>query len=288
MRVLFFSVLFFSISASAVFDGHPDFIKKMQNPANYRVNRGLLNLQSRSICGSADFQQVNDYDGSKVTIDFVNEMKTSVGALATVVEGGPSSKYCTGTLVAEDLFLTAGHCVDSKTVGDVVAFDYEYAVGTKDLIQGKEFNVIEVVESGSQFSLDYAIIRLGGTPGKEFGFKQLNLDPVFEADVITIIQHPLGEPKQVDSGTIDGFATKQLLYNDVDTRPGSSGSGVIDQDGYVIGVHTNGGCGFSGGSNKGTRVEVMAQESALVTSLARPPVVPVPSEPVPEEPIPGV
>ena len=69
--------------------------------------------------------------------------------------------------------------------------------------------------------------------------------------MIALIQHPAGDPKKVDVGHIVRVEAKQIYYDDVDTQGGSSGSGVRDASGAVIGVHTNGGCTAQGGANSG-------------------------------------
>jgi V8-like Glu-specific endopeptidase len=41
-----------------------------------------------------------------------------------------------------------------------------------------------------------------------------------------------------------------LYYVDLDTSVGSSGAGVLNRDGYLVGVHTDGDC-VKGGTNWG-------------------------------------
>jgi hypothetical protein len=59
---------------------------------------------------------------------------------------------------------------------------------------------------------------------------------------ITIIGHPNAAPKQIEAGTVASFSTNYLRYGNVDTLGGSSGSGVLNSLGQIVGVHTNGGC----------------------------------------------
>lgn len=252
----------FSITTFAASTEHPLFMDKMANLESFVAHPTVSDFALRSICGTSDLVYVNDYDGSLgVSQEFVETHKPSVGKMNSVI--------CTGTLIGEDLFITASHCVGNKTVGEEILFDYEYEAGSQTtLLEQKVFNVTEIVEDGASSGLDYAVLRLEGTPGREIGFKNLNKAPLVGGDAIAIIQHPGGRPKMIEAGTVSGFNTNQLLYGDLDTEGGSSGSGVLDQDGLIVGIHTNGGCYGSAGQNKGTRVEVMAQNSQLIDELA--------------------
>src|SRR5262245_1199002 len=64
----------------------------------------------------------------------------NVGALVRIVEGNAASTYeaiCSGTLIAQDLFLTAAHCGDEDP-RVVVTFDPDLTDGVSggDLISG--------------------------------------------------------------------------------------------------------------------------------------------------------
>ena len=260
----------FSFSAFAISTEHPEFQKKLANPEGYVAQSQVADFATDSICGTSDLMYVNDYDGSLgVDKEFVDFNKPAVGKMNGV--------GCTGTMIGEDLFLTASHCVGGGTVGEEVLFDYEYEVGGQTTImEYKPFKVAEIVEDGAQYNLDFAVLRLEGTPGVDYGFRSLSKEVLQEGEPITIIQHPGGRPKMIESGTIFGFNPDQLLYGDLDTEGGSSGSGVLNHDGFIVGVHTHGGCFGSSGQNKGTRVEVMAQNSEFIDQLATPPVAPQP------------
>src|SRR5262245_45226638 len=89
-------------------------------------------VDQESICGRTnDAQHVNSYNGTLgPSIAFVQANKGSKGAMESTNSDSQQVKYCSGTLIAADLFLTAGHCVDASTVGDFVAFNYERAAGS--------------------------------------------------------------------------------------------------------------------------------------------------------------
>jgi V8-like Glu-specific endopeptidase len=220
-------------------------------------------IEQLSICGATnDAQHVNSYNGALgPSTAFVQANKNSKAALESSPTGG---KFCSGTLISTNLFLTAGHCVDSGSVGEFVAFNFERAANSTALLPQTHVRITAVVEDGVS-GVDYAILRLEGSPGNTFGVAPVATADPANGTAITIIGHPSGQPKQIEAGTVAGRrGTNYLTYGNVDTLGGSSGSGVINNAGQVVGVHTNGGCTASGGTNSGVRIARIRQVSATL------------------------
>jgi hypothetical protein len=245
---------------------HPAFLMKLQNPAQYDAAETLAALDSaETICGTNDLQFVNAYDGTLgPTVDFVQAHKVPVGAIARASD--KTKKYCSGTLVGTNVFLTAGHCVGTKTVGELVSFRYELegAAGS-DALPEAFFRIAAVIDAPS--TKDIALLRLDGDPGALFGWALLYKDLLPVSSAITIIQHPLGDPKMVEGGTVSS-TDKGYWYSDLDTQPGSSGSGILEASGRVAGVHTDGYCSPAGGSNYGVTMPDALQASAALGDVA--------------------
>jgi V8-like Glu-specific endopeptidase len=222
-------------SAARAGDDNPAFLLKRSNPARYRFQEDTR----RSICGPNDLQHVNDYNGTLgQPVEFVKKFSPAVGALA---QGTPENnrKFCSGTLISENLFLTASHCIDSTITQKFAVFGYEKAAGSADLLPQEAFKIAEVIEDGNASVLDYAILRIEGNPGAKYGFTPIRAVLPDANHLLTIIQHPKGQPKQIESGPLVPNNGKYMAYADLDTEPGSSGSGVLDQTGMLVGVHTN-------------------------------------------------
>lgn len=246
---------------------NPDFIRQIANPAAYIFNKNL-NL-TESICGANNLQHVSEYDGSRgQPVEFVSKYEQAVGALAFGTLPN-TSKYCSGSLISEDLFLTASHCVDSTILKEFAVFNYQKNQGTPQLATQEHFKILSVVEKALG-GLDYGIIKIDGKPGLKYGFQKINIKDVEDGNLLTIIQHPSGKPKMVDVGHKNGLRNiNYMTYGDLDTEPGSSGSGVLDQNGFVVGVHTNGGCGPSSGENAAVLMTEIAKVSKTVQALAQ-------------------
>lgn len=255
---------------------------------------------AETICGPRDrSQDVERYDGSLgPMIDFVARYRGPTGQVqwndipdsAFPPHARPNQfvknvRYCTGTLIRDNMFLTAGHCLTPQTgiegwVTPVhqtngklipyspaelaplmhVNFNYEIDPATGYPRVPDVYPVLQLVEYqgpiGHPGPIDYAILQLGpgsnGTPNQRYGNMQYDASnaSLSAASLLTVIQHPDGNPKRVAAGTTVrvGSDLMQLFYGDVDTLGGSSGSGIIDQNGKLIGVHTQGGCKQEGGA----------------------------------------
>ncbi|MCP4134120.1 MAG: trypsin-like peptidase domain-containing protein [bacterium] len=240
------------------------FSEKKSDPLNYKVNRSLESFPT-GICGPTnDLQHVNQYDGLlNVSKAFVDDHKRPVGAIQTNIK----QKFCSGTLIGPDLFLTASHCVDNETFLDSVSFNYELdSNGTP--LQEDSFSIIEVVEDGANVDLDYAIIKLAGRPGDTYGWAEVSGRTPDTNERLTVIQHPHGEPKQIETGSFYslGGAKKIILYSNLDTSRGSSGSGVLDSNGVLIGVHTTGTCSEESELNAGVCISAIQKVSAIINN----------------------
>jgi hypothetical protein len=80
-------------------------------------------------------------------------------------------------------------------------------------------------------------------------------------------------PKRIEAGPTTDIVGNTILYNDIDTLGGNSGSGILRaSDGRLVGIHTNGGCGptspsAGGGSNLGQRIAAVIAASPTLQAL---------------------
>jgi len=74
------------------------------------------------------------------------------------------------------------------------------------------------------------------------------------------VQQTSSGPYFEHAGTVIGYRT--------DTEGGNSGSPVVwEQEGVAIGIHTHGGCGQTGGRNRGTAIQHPGLQAALANPL---------------------
>jgi len=175
---------------------------------------------------------------------------------------GPGS----GFLIATDLLLTNHHVLpDEQTAAAAVAeFNYQNAWGGEPE-PVRRFTCDATFFRNSK-ALDYAIVRLNGSPGDLYGF--VNLAKRAEStvnDFVSIIQHPQGGPKKIaftDNKVSAVF--DDLVQYSTDTEPGSSGSPVFNQEWEIVGLHHRGG-GLAGPDGK----KYFTNEAIQIGSVVR-------------------
>jgi len=201
-------------------------------------------LGARTQCGATlDFTPINSYQGDLPVVQAVED--------AVVLIDGD----CTGTLIAAaagPIVLTAGHCVGLGNVS-LLAFNVEANPDGDQLVTNGT-----VIEQSLQ--PDYALIRLDQLPAVTPTLLTTRL-----SDLLAVIQHPRGGPKVVAEGSFAAACNDMIFYRSLDTLVGSSGAGVLTQDGFVVGVHTDGDCAIDGsGFNFGwTSASIVAASSYL-------------------------
>lgn len=218
-------------------------------------------------CGNPDYVHVESGAGLPPNADppifdstFIEKHEKPVGVLHWT---GTEKRGCSGTLISNNLFLTAGHCLKPQCNIDVcseihVDFNYQFIAGKYQKIDEKEIGEFhpydnddgdgypceEVVECSDD--VDYAILKLKNTPGDIYGFANLlaytpqednSLDidgDGQQPDHVILIGHPnrFGSneddprPKVASEGPTLELNKKTIKYK-VDTDGGSSGSGVL-------------------------------------------------------------
>jgi V8-like Glu-specific endopeptidase len=230
------------------------------------VQAEVQGLDGESQCGGTwDVQDVELYNGTLgVSQAFVNSRQARVGH---------ASFGCSGTLVARDLFLSAGHC--GYAVGNQIQFNYQVNGSSPPNLRPIDTKqVIEVLEQVWTASADYALLRLGGSPGDTYGYTpMLASDPPVNS-LVAIIQHPALEPKKVHAGPLFDYNPINngvgWFRHQVDTTGGSSGSGVLNTDGFIVGVHTTAGCNTASpiNGNEAFRMTTLVSQSLRVKQLA--------------------
>ncbi len=237
-------------------------------------------FRNESICGSDDRQHVEEYDGTLgVSREFVDSVQGAIGQLVQCgsrscsIDGG--QRFCTGAIIGvdpktgNDLFMSAGHCDVTDTSELQISFNFQIAPDGSKRPETR-VAVLEVLESvpPSAEDIDYCIYLLDGNPGEKFGYIPVAEEDAMPGDMLCIIQHPGGEPKQIEAGPCTEIAGTRIRYGDIDTMGGSSGSPVINERGELVGVHTNGGCSTSGGGfNFGTRIGAILDVSEVIEEL---------------------
>ncbi|WP_239014519.1 serine protease [Archangium violaceum] len=79
---------------------------------------------------------------------------------------------------------------------------------------------------------------------------------------MAIIQHPRSRPKVIAEGRFLDSCNQLVYYTDLDTLVGSSGAGVLNRQGHLLGIHSDGDCDEDGrGANRGWTVKAIVEAS---------------------------
>jgi hypothetical protein len=158
-------------------------------------------------------------------------------------EGQPSGAFCSGTLVAPDTVLTAGHCVrelsGDEAIGMLPQLRFVFGYWMKDartapgdIPAEQVFAGKEVVGGEAAETRDWALVRLD-RPVPETIAKPVadwTLDPVQKGQKVFVIGFPSGIPlKYAPNAPVRDVANPGYFVAELDTFGGNSGSGVYDQ-----------------------------------------------------------
>lgn len=150
---------------------------------------------------------------------------------------------CTGYLVAPDIILTAGHCIESLSECKKSRFVFDFALYTAndlyyEVSKEKIFDCDRLLYTNNpdftKGGPDLAVIRLT----KPVNRPTLQLEyqsTIRENDGVFILGHPLGLPlKYAGDAEVLRIDSKSVLRCDVDAYTGNSGSPVFNASSYKI------------------------------------------------------
>lgn len=277
-------------------------LTSLQDGATQRLDAtALRQWHNQSAYFNGDTVEVRLYVGAKdrrVSVDIENVVvgewawssKSICGVDNRVASTEPRSGRldpigCTGWIVSNGKYLTAGHCLAGGSSNQILSFNPP---------QSLPDGTVQFPGPADQYSIDQSSFQFtNGGVGNDWGIfrvfnnSQTGLQPIAAQGAFAVRQN-LGPANiritgyGVDSGTTNqtnqthvgpnsGSSGTTMRYA-TDTTGGNSGSPVIDAaTGEAVGIHTHGGCTSSGGSNSGTSFFHNALWTALDAAGGPPP-----------------
>lgn len=156
--------------------------------------------------------------------------------------------FCSGSLVAPDVIMTAGHCVKTEDACRNTKFVFGFAVKTKGVMP-TEVPASEVYGCARLLGreqvgtgADWALIKLDRPVANHAPLKYNTADTVKNGDPLLVIGHPAGLPTKIAGGaTVRDASPKGYYVANLDTYGGNSGSAVFNaRTGVVEGILVRG------------------------------------------------
>jgi subtilisin-like proprotein convertase family protein len=160
----------------------------------------------------------------------------------------PNPGFCSGFLVGEDVFVTAGHCVDvDGCATTAMVFDFNLSEANADPTLVSKDNVyycqsiIAQAYDGGR-TTDYAVIKLDRKVTDRTPLEFRKEGTVAANTNVAVIGHPSGLPTKISAGAIVRDATDPVYFTaNLDTYGGNSGSAVFNiETGAVEGILVRG------------------------------------------------
>ncbi len=149
-----------------------------------------------------------------------------------------TQSQCSGFLVADDIIVTAGHCItdSEECLNTSWVFDYTDESDKNRLIPKKNaYRCKKVLAQNYFLKNDFAVIQLERVVTNRIPLKYRSNKALKKiTDQMLLIGHPLGLPQKISFGGKIVSSDAKYIVTDLDAFGGNSGSAVVNQNSLLI------------------------------------------------------
>ncbi len=210
-------------------------------------NATYRELAERSIVALIRSSRIDDANPNDVRLDQETLGEKEDLCMGERFRDQPAVASCSGTLIDNDLVLTAGHCVNTvaKCEARRFVFDYFYSAdGVAETITTADvFSCRRRVVYLDDNDVDYAVVQLDRPVQSSRAPVSIRApdEIMLDGTPLLVVGFPNGLPAKIDDGgevlrshRVDRFEAS------LDTFDSNSGSGVFDHGGTMVGVLNSG------------------------------------------------
>ncbi len=151
---------------------------------------------------------------------------------------------CSGFLVAPDLLVTAGHCMETNFDCEEKRWVFDFVKGTRTLNPENIYKCVEIISQklDANTEEDYAVVRLERAVSGRSHLSFRTKGKVEKSQSLVVIGHPSGLPTKIaDGAKVRSNNKSSFFVANLDTFGGNSGSAVLDaKTGLVEGILVRG------------------------------------------------
>ncbi len=217
-------------------------IYQVTNPTHLELARSTVALVSKT-----SFQETSPVS------DYYDMAQTPFGTFYGLCTDEPFKEqnafaFCSGTLIAPNQILTAGHCITDRDSCRDTQFVFDWAIQNqndepKQTPKSNVYDCVNIIKHELRSNgADYAIVEID-RPVTDRNPAQLDqFSNTTAGTPLVVIGHPSGLPTKVADGAVIRRVTNRGYFvANLDTYGGNSGSGVFNENtGKLIGVLVRG------------------------------------------------
>jgi endonuclease G len=183
---------------------------------------------------------------SSIDVCFLDLARAAASTVGRVLHNNSEFKG-TGFMISNRLFLTNNHVIynSARAMACVVEFNYELDVmGCPKAVTRFALAPNDFFVSNPREDLDFTIVAIGNRVSGKGELSDFGCCPLKDTDdehslgeFVNIIHHPGGNFKQIVLKAQLAAHTDEVLHYYANTRSGSSGSPVLNEQFELIGIH---------------------------------------------------